>query len=83
MSRLSSIRANAIAVWCSCGHSQNVEVAGIVDALGDMTVHEAVARMRCSVCRARGAITDFRIVYVGGSAHAMSAGHGQMVKDED
>lgn len=81
--RLSSITANALAVWCSCGHSQTVEVAAIIDRLGDMTVGEAVARMRCTKCRARGGITHMRIVYVGASDHAMRAGHGQMTRPDD
>lgn len=69
--RLSSIRSNALAVWCVCGHSQTVEIAPILGRLGDMTVREAVDRMRCSRCRARGAIQHVRICYVGQSAVAM------------
>lgn len=75
--RLANIQGNAIAVWCVCGHSSVVDVAPIFARFGDMSVKQAVAHMRCQQCGARGAIQHVRIVYVGGSAIAMSAGHGQ------
>ena len=81
--RLANIQANSIAVWCVCGYSAVVDVAPIFARFGDMTVKEAVARMRCQQCRARGCIQHFRIVYVGGSAIALSAGHGQRLPDDE
>lgn len=80
---LSDIRSNAIAVWCYCGHSDVIEVAAILARVRDMTVPEAVARMRCSRCRARGQVTTWRIVYVGGGAQALAAGHGQRLDDPE
>lgn len=79
--RLASIPHNSIAVWCSCTHSEAVPVASILARLGDMTVHEAVARMRYTKCRARGAITHMRIIYEA-PVNALQAGHGQRFGDE-
>lgn len=80
--RLSNIPDNNIAVWCSCGYSHSVPIRPILEKLGDMTVKEAVARMRCSQCGARGAIIHKRIHYVGASEISMAAGHGQRPSED-
>lgn len=77
MTRLSAIPANAIAVWCSCGHSAVIEASEILARWGDMTVKEAVGRMRCWECGLRGEIEHMRIIYAGASDKAMAAGAGQ------
>jgi hypothetical protein len=81
--RLSAVQQNNIAVWCSCGHSDSVAVGPIFARLGDITVKEAVSRMRCTRCGARSAILHVRIHYVGASAVALAAGHGQCPAPDD
>lgn len=76
MTRLSSIPANSIAVWCSCGHSGVVPVRPLLAVVGDMTVREAVDRMRCTECGLRGEIQHMRIIYDAG-VNALRSGHGQ------
>jgi len=60
-----------IYVECACGHTGPVWVRDIVKVYGDqITVADAVQRMRCSACGAKR-IDRYRITHPGGSADAM------------
>ena len=68
---LSQIPEHSLSIECACGHSDLVPVARfLARPRPDETVHEAVARARCSRCGCRN-VQGFRIVYVGGSAVAL------------
>lgn len=68
--RLASIARNCLSVECLCGHSAQVPVASLLPAYAELTVDEAIRRMRCTSCGARS-VQEWRITYVGGSAEAM------------
>ncbi len=69
--RLSVIPEHQLWLECACGHNGPVQVVDIIAKWGDqITVGEAIARLRCSACRTKQ-IKDYRITYVGGSWGAM------------
>jgi hypothetical protein len=54
-----------------CGHNSLLAVKILIDRLGRETnVHDAVKRLRCSSCGAKGK-ASFVITYVGGSGEAL------------
>lgn len=58
-------------LWCACGHNGGVRVAAILSArMPPDTVADAIAAMRCSMCRAQS-INHYAITYEGGSGEAM------------
>jgi len=69
--RLSVIPEHQLWLECACGHNGPVQVSAIIAKWGDqITVDDAVDRLRCSVCRTKR-IKECRIIYVGGSMGAM------------
>ena len=72
MTRLASITNNHLGLKCEmCGHSSLLPVKVLIDRLGRETnVHDAVERLRCSSCGAKGK-ASFVITYVGGSGEAL------------
>ena len=68
MTRLASISNNHLGLQCDlCGHNSLLAVQLLIDRLGRETnVHDAVKRLRCSSCGAKGK-ASFVITYVGGS----------------
>ena len=68
MTRLASISNNHLGLQCDlCGHNSLLAVQPLIDRLGrDANVHDAVAKLRCSKCHAKGK-ASFVITYVGGS----------------
>ena len=69
--RLSVILKHRLWLECACGHTAPVWVADIVAKWGDdITVGEAVDRMRCSSCHTKQ-IQEYRITYPGASMEAM------------
>jgi len=67
MTRLASISNNHLGLQCDlCGHNSLLAVQLLIDRLGrDTNVHDAVAKLRCSKCHAKGK-ASFVITYVGG-----------------
>ena len=72
MTRLASISNNHLGLQCGlCGHNSLLAVQLLIDRLGrDSNVHDAVAKLRCSSCGAKGK-ASFVITYVGGSGNAL------------
>ena len=72
MTRLASISNNHLGLQCDlCGHNSLLAVQLLIDRLGRETnVHDAVRRLRCSNCGAKGK-ASFVITYVGGSGQAL------------
>lgn len=72
MTRLASISNNHLGLQCkACEHSSLLAVQLLIDRLGrETTVHDAVAKLRCSHCKVKGQ-ASFVITYVGGSGQAM------------
>jgi hypothetical protein len=72
MTQLASISNNHLGLHCNlCGHNSLVAVQALIDKLGkEATVHEAVPKLRCKRCKAKGQ-ASFVITYVGGSGTAM------------
>jgi hypothetical protein len=69
--QLSVIPTHQLWLECACGHNGPVDVAAIIAKFGDqITVDDAIERLRCSLCRSMR-IKEFRIIYVGGSWGAM------------
>ena len=69
--RLSVIPTHVLWLECACEHNGPVEVAAIIAKWGDqITVGDAIERLRCSACRTKR-IKDYRIIYAGGSQDAM------------
>lgn len=69
--RLTSIADLNLYVECRCWHNPLVPISELPEEWHDLTVRQAVDRLRCSRCRQRGAIGDWRIVHVGGSEVAL------------
>ena len=68
---LSVIPEHLLWLECACGHNGPVQVPAIIAKWGDqITVDEAVDRLRCSVCRTKR-IQECRIIFAGGSMGAM------------
>lgn len=72
MTRLASITNNHLGLQCeACGHNSLLAVKILIDRLERVAnVHDAVKRLRCSSCGARGK-ASFVITYVGGSGEAL------------
>lgn len=72
MTQLASISNNHLALKCGmCGHTSLLPVALLIERLGHETnVHDAVKRLMCSSCGAKGK-ASFVITFVGGSGEAM------------
>ena len=78
MTRLASISNNHLGLQCGlCGHNSLLAVQLLIDRLGRETnVHDAVAKLRCSSCGAKGK-ASFVITYVGSSGEAMLGAKAQ------
>ena len=71
MTALGSITQHTLWIECRCGHVAPLRASWLIVRLGpEVTVDEAVRRMRCVHCRAR-MVQRYVIVYEGGSAVAM------------
>lgn len=72
MTLLRTISQNHLFLTCmTCHHKGMVAVADLIDSVGAMTtVHQVVAKARCSKCGSKN-IGDLRILYVGNSSDAL------------
>jgi len=66
VTQLQTISHNHISFECRCGHRKLLSVKELMEKLSPTsTVHEVVARAKCSHCKIRG-VSDFRLLYVCG-----------------
>jgi len=77
MIQLKNVLAHHLYLRCRCSHSKMVAVVELVEAYGEAITLEQVRRnARCTACNRKGGI-EMRLVYVGGSAFAMSGSNTQ------
>jgi hypothetical protein len=61
---LSMIDRHRLHVVCVCGHAKEVNVADLIEHMPrESRLADALARMRCSKCRRRGAVDEVRIYW--------------------
>ena len=77
MIQLKNVLAHHLWLGCKCGHSRLLSVLELVEAYGDrVTIDQVRKNARCTSCKAKGGI-EIRLVYVGGSQHAMKGSNTQ------
>ena len=77
MIQLKNVLAHHLWLGCKCGHSRLLSVLELVEAYGaNITIEQVRRNARCTSCKAKGGI-EIRIVYVGGSQHAMQGSNTQ------
>ena len=83
MTRLASISNNHLGLQCDlCGYNSLLAVQLLIDRLGrETSIHDAVRKLRCSNCGAKGK-ASFVISYVGNS-RARLAPNGEDVLEAE
>ena len=77
MIQLKNVLAHHLWLGCKCGHSRLLSVLELVEAYGaNITIEQVRRNARCTSCKAKGGI-EIRLVYVGGSQHAMRGSNTQ------
>lgn len=77
MIQLKNVLAHHLSLSCKCSHSRLLSVLELVEAYGaDITIDQVRKNARCTSCNTKGGI-EIRIVYVGGSHHAMEGSNTQ------
>ena len=77
MIQLKNVLAHHLWLGCKCGHSRLLSVLELVEAYGaNITIEQVRRNARCTSCKAKGDI-EIRLVYVGGSQHAMRGSNTQ------
>ena len=77
MIQLKNVLAHHLWLGCKCNHSRLLSVLELVEAYGDrVTIDQVRKNARCTSCKAKGGI-EIRLVYVGGSQHAMKGSNTQ------
>ena len=77
MIQLKNVLAHHLSLSCKCSHSRLLSVLELVEAYGErVTIDQVRKNARCTSCKTKGGI-EIRLVYVGGSQHAMKGSNTQ------